>query len=722
MIESSSVFLSVFQDRDKTILRLMDEKSIRGIETRLENETDFRCSPIFPIKPGTGCIPIESEPYNLGFFYFEDVCSVIAKILGEQKADQYGSLWFSHGLASLIVFEQGKENSNLIKGIQRNHADKLRAFEQWNIASGVLEVTEKWVAPAVKIEPPVPIIIDYTELPADIQIILNELVGTLGVILNRASQYIPSQIESFRRLASTVNDIVSELIFLNDPSKTTPRSFSEEAATLIRSDPPQLQKKILQRTGDLVQIAASLTAVLSHGFTGIVPILESRCFIQSYSLLGIGMAYCAISAFSGFVEDVFQEFPIDSVIKKEYPKPGPVEIFPNIRGYDPAEWKRDINHCVDRYLKDDQDQSSGSTEISQDLKTKSNLVYFSSRIGFRESTYSITAPLLLLTLGDEACWSPMTLSHELLHAHVHDIIAAVFADQERRLPEYAFKAIWERFKEDLKKQAQSPRHFIDSTRSIILNYCVKRVPAIKMAEKAANPAITIVKEGENKVRVPFSLPNGNKPLEYFSAAFREINEIIVQVLDYHYFYECNDDLYLGLLWESWSPVPAVLHDIEQYVLRSILAISSVKTGTVIERFKLSCENLKSVLKKICDRNPKNVVCVEALKLLNATPSLQALRIRFGLGEYLVDMTTCFFLSSRIHGALYKRDKNITKEDGAYHYMLETGEFRDTKIVSPVGFLVDRLQKSLAGEGADLPSEHRAAWVLMTCASALSPRR
>lgn len=704
----SQMYLHVSQDGGKLRLRLLDEDLIRR-EASKPKKSRCRMSPIYPVFFNQARTLAKKKPYSVGLFCFDDVFSVIAELRAKLRPIDQSHLWFSLGLASLIAFD---DTNSLFDNIRNLHSKYLRAFEEWKVTPTSLTMEPAWFAEPVKIQPPLDEFSDYSCLPIEILAILDEIVYSLNALTVRAAQFAPSQIEIFRRLTTTVNGIIAELIFLNDKDKPVPAFLSDEAGRSIHSDPPQLQKKIHQRTGNLVEIAASLTAVLSHGFAGTIPLIQSECLIQRHSLLGIGTAYLAISAFSNFVEDVFQRYPIDTVVKEEYPKLGPVEIFPSLHNYNPIVWEKDSAKKVDPYLHKYQDEI-----------TKSNLVYFSSRIGFRESTYSITAPLLLLSLADEVCWSPMTMSHELLHAHVQNVIAALFADPERKLEDEHFSEILKRYSEDVFQHPIGERHLIDSLRSIILNYCVIRTTHFKLAEKIAEFFSVQQKASvSGKVIADCILPDGQKLYDYLSSYFREINEIMVQVLDYHYFYNGNENLYLGLLWESWSPVPIVLHDIGQYVLRSILAVSSKKSGDERDRFDRSCDSLKEVLAQILNRDPKNVIASEALKHMEGSKR-RILRQKFGPGMYLVDMTMVFFKSTNIHSALYK-DDNCAPIDGAYHYSLDTAGYidREKKIKSPIGFVLDRLRRGLAREDTELPQEFRAAWMLMACASALLVRR
>lgn len=665
--------------------------------------TEYRVSPIFPVVPGEGRTPDRGDEYFIGFFCSESPFPLIGRLLGEVPRENQQGLWFSHGLASLVLFAPTRAS---IDTIQRKHEQELRAFELWHVVRGEACSEQCWLSSPEPIPEDLPKLHAYSDLPPEQVLILDELSTAFNVAIEKSAQYMPSKLASLATLIAPVNDIITELLFLSNPDLPSPVAFSAHAAGELKSNPEQRQRLIHQRTGELVQIAASVSAANTQAFSGAFPIMgSSPCPVGTHSLLGIGCAHSALSTFSAFVERVFQKYPIAKTIRDRYGTLPPVDVFPYLRKYEPSSWTEDIVKQVDYYLSADMPPEKG----------KFNTVYYSLRIGFRESTFSTTAALQTIFFCDDARWSLMTLSHEILHAHVSDLLAAILYDKDRNLPEESYRKYVQRFREDLQSSpSQEPRHLIDSLRSMILQYIHLYPSFAKVGDEAA--VLRKVGQTHGEAQAALRAPD-DMILENFNAVFHEINEILVHVLDYHYFYDCNDDLYLGLLWESWGPVPKVLSDIEQYIYRSLVAIASgaEKAGlSFTDRFNNVVAKFDRVLRDILAKNPANIIASTALGRLKDGAATDRLLSRFHLGAYLADMARAFLWSKHVHGELYA-DVNCSKDAGVYLYSVDTGEFRDMVVRSPVALIADRLRGSLAAEDSQLTPEHRAAWLLLACA-------
>lgn len=697
------MYLHLLTDGSRNSLSIFNKSQLRQSTEKNANKL-YRISPIFPVLPKNCKVPSNNESFYVGLYCFQDASRLVSTLLSRIPKERQSDIWFSHGIASIIIFSKDKEH---LRKVSEIHKEKLRAFECWAVEKGTVEVIKDMLtlAPPPLIEPPFSPVVNYSVLPSDIQVIIEEVLHSLNAAVGLASQYLPRQIEIFRRLTAVVNDRIVELNFLHDKDQPLPAFLSAEAATNIHKHHAQRQKMIHQRTGALVQIAASLTAMISHAFSGAIPVLQSACPIRKYSLLGIGTAYFALSSLSTFVEKIFQRYPVDTVIKKHFDTAPPVDIFPGMVGYDPSKWAAlDRTHTIDYHL----------AKVTAE-QNKFNLVYFSTRIGFRESTYSITAPLQILSLSDDARWSPMTMSHELLHAHVRAIWGAIFADPERNLPADSFNIYFDRFINDFEHGSTGEgRHLIDSLRSIILQYCIMKEVMEEMAPKAQE-AKKLGIASDRKVKQSIERPTRDLLNDLLKSHYRIINEIIVQVLDFHYFYDCNKELYLGLLWESWSPVPVVIHEIEEYVLRSMLAIASIETGSASVRFNAVCDAIIRVLSPMISRGEGNLTAQEARNLISNHETKDKLYYRFCAALQIVDMTRVFLRSAHINGALYD-DPKCVKRDNLYVYPVDTGDFGDMNIKSPVALIADRLRRSLYEESSHISCEYRSAWFLFTCAS------
>ena len=322
----ANVYLHLLQDGGDSLLSIRTEDEKRRLDCTPVGAR-YRTSPIFPVMPGEGRTPQPDEDYFIGFFCFEGAFSVIGRLLGEIPRDLQSGMWFSNGLASLVLFSK---DVSIIEQVRTTHGPELRAYEMWSVTKGRVASKDLWVAAPAAIPSPMPRVTNYSALPREQVLILDELTAALNVAIERSAQYMPDRMGALIRLIPAVNDIVAELQFLIEPDRfPPPPAFSEAAATKLRAAPTQRQKMVHQRTGDLVQIAASLSAANTQAFSGAFPILSpSVSPVGTHSLLGIGAAYRALSGFSEFMEGIFQKYPVAKVIRNNYGTPSAVDIFP----------------------------------------------------------------------------------------------------------------------------------------------------------------------------------------------------------------------------------------------------------------------------------------------------------------------------------------------------------------------------------------------------------
>jgi len=192
--------------------------------------------------------------------------------------------------------------------------------------------------------------------------------------------------------------------------------------------------------------------------------------------------------------------------------------------------------------------------------------------------------------------------------------------------------------------------------------------------------------------------------------------LLVHTLDVRYFYRGDRDLFLELLWESWTTVPAVVGDLETYLLRSLVAVATLEEGSLSERFKLSRERLLKKLHELARNQPSNVFLRKAAQHLEDKNNSQRLRLLFYPAIYIADMAATFLYSQRIEAKLWSDDPNIEPGDHQLpDYVLEFGTFRGGRVINPIPFLASRLREQ--SEAVADHEDRRSAWLLLATASA-----
>lgn len=684
-------YLCLESKQSKKRLLILDQEAL-DVYCR-ETAEAYRISPIFPVLPKEAKLPKNEEHYVFSCFIIDRPYSAIGTLLRSISAKYHPHLWFTHGLCSLVVFSKNLELPRLIKA---QTALCFRGMETWKIQKTLIKDRRFSLNKAVPFNG-VDYQLNHSGFPQDVTSTILELTHCLNTAVRRSAQFLPNQLEIFRRLAIAIRDILTELRFLHHIDEAPPESFSEEASQEIRRNPVERQRMIHQRIGHLVQINSALSYVVSQAFAGTIPLFESDCQTRLFSLFGIGSAYRALSAFSRFTESIFQKNPVDDVIATQFQKlpalrvqTNPMDHHSDVKLWDDARWS------VDTYLSD----------LTPEEK-KYNLVYFSGRLGFRESEFAITAALQVLTNVNTASWSIMTFSHEMMHAHVRGLLSAIFADTGKKFRFQTLGEILDNFISylDQSPDARIPANFLESIRFQLLSYCgYRRLLRNALEEQARTGELNIEGDG--------NWEKGELAAE-FSVSNREINEIFVHVLDFNYFYNGNARTYLALLWQSWLPVPVVLDDVQNYVWRSLLSLASQQAGDADTRFRAACDTFISTLTELNKGSVANVLIKYAIEYVQADENQPALLFRFQFALPLVDLVQKFLCSAHIHAELFD-DENATEVDGQYVYAIETGQFKEIKVVSPVALAADRLRRALRPESNGITNPHAAAWFFLMC--------
>lgn len=656
-------------------------------------------SPIFPVVPeGAPAQPTDNSRF------VALLCPLNAfKFIGRQPQDMQRRLWFSLGIAAVVIFAQKPED--LDEFITKEKHD-LSAYEIWTLDENhSVSVYDSWIRP-ISFTPPR---LTYPQdVPKDTLRLIDEIQGNLHEAARVAALFMPEQLPRLARVTDATNEIIAELDYLESPTTKTPPAHFAKRKDQIGTDVFGIHQRLNQRITQLIQLNSALAYVVSQTSHGSVPILEGPCLVSTHSLLGIGTAYRAISAAVAFVEETFENCPILSVIDRVYRTERGVDVFADVVRYNRDRWL-EVSVGIDQFL------SKGEQESN-----RPKVAYFSSRLGFAETHFSVTCATQVLHAADSVRWSLMTLTHELLHSHVTGILATVFGeDVKEGLTWSSFVKLHDEFHSFVQAHDRAaPDTMLDSLRYMIFAFGVSRYEAISKLEESEHRGA-----GEMLQHLKFS-PKLPDQTDLFAAFYRSslrlLEEIIVHTLDLYYFYSGNTETYLELLWLSWTTVPAVVGDLETYLLRSLAAIATIEDGTVSQRFDLARGHLLSKLAALLQKTgEENVFLRKAHEHLKDTGKTCRLRLLFYPAVYAADMTACFLRSRRLEAELLGKDENIEPSgEGEFFYLMETCEFSGNSVTNPIAFIADRLRRD-ATEYGNLDEDYRTAWLLLACASGVT---
>ena len=338
-----------------------------------------------------------------------------------------------------------------------------------------------------------------------------------------------------------------------------------------------------------------------------------------------------------------------------------------------------------------------------------------------------------ISSADAARWTLLTLSHELLHAHVKGLFAIILKSTTVPPGDSSLSNLIQSYRSwagEIQKDGKAVG------RMSVLDFLRFRTFAfVDGIQKAATSEIDQPNEGETELLKVGPQSSDAYEIERFKNSFGYLNEIVVHVLDLHYFYNEAEDLYLSSLWKSWATVPGVADKLDWYILRSLVAAASKDTdGITWEcfgvlgdrlpkshknlnlRFKTAVSDLVSLVEDLC-ANGHDLPTLRAVLARLADPdALKWLRTNFYPCYLFAEIVKEFFYSRKLKNYFDNFADKLAEQDekGNPVYLLDTLHFPGLRITNPIAFLRDRLMRDPKEASED--EEMRSAWLLLALAS------
>jgi hypothetical protein len=635
--------------------------------------TALRFSPIYPILPERLTLPSPADTYYIGFFILRRAAAGLARL----AADQQTGVCIGLGLASIIVI---KEQHSDIETYETLWASDLVASETWKVVNEQCEdihprLSEPSTLPQGAYE------VRNSSSDTDVTWLILELRHNLRRFAALSAQYIPTNIQRCEIWVSSIEEILddlSELIGASDSGSS--------------GDNLQRQKLAHANSEVLIHINSALVYAISQAFHGALPIHETLPLVSQHSLLGIGTAWLGLRNLCSFIESVFSRFPVPVVVERQFAA---------------LPWRELPLHSAKAF-----DYKTESVQQQPTALIRPKITLFSSRLGFGESDFTATCAAQTLHAASAARHNMMTMSHELLHAHVKALVIAIFSANDAESVEEGMAAAhqeWLRWhKEQFDKKELRLIHTIRF--SIVefvgeYQYCLRRAEAVRATGK---PPV----ESSGDVAVPAV---SHEFVIAFRASYRFFEEVLVHTLDFHYFYGGQADVYVDAIWSSWSTVPSVLSRLEWYILRTLAPLATViapDSDNHTYCFEQAIALLKSRLTELGKVTPNRTVAEAALRMLEDERIQHWLLTMFVPTLRVADLTAKLLMDNQISNALWEGDEAIDWDDREERmsYLLETFTFEERKLRNPVAFLVDRLMRALRSPARTSDEGRDSAWI------------
>ena len=665
------------------------------------NEIPFRTSPVFPL-----CSEFRLPELDKGISYlyllsFDPAFPVLARLAEKAPADLKRGLLFNLGLASVLCITRA---ADLLERIESLAGATPRATEVWKIENSrisALQFASESVHDLDQALLKLPI---YDDLPLVPRTVVDEFLCSIGLLLPKLALHLPSELETFTILIRQVGELVTEMVYVVNPVLTPPSTLAEYNKDDFTSNQELVETILHQGSDRIVQINAALSYLSTQALSGAVPVLERRSLIRRYSLLGIGTGVMALTRIARSIERAFAAGALETILGERAVHARPLPGLGHLPSYETAEWGE---HSVDRW-KDDVEPRSAYPKLP----------YFSGRLGFRESEYTISAALQSLAAGADPEWSLLTLTHEMVHGHVRNLLSIIFQGDPDRRPSHKEQELYDRFAAHLRGKPPGNESMLDSLRIALLSYCCVSATHGSLTRTAD---ISKNDPSSTEIRVDFFLPTKDNLRLILEGEMRNISEIFVHVLDLHYFYLSRVKAYLPLIWRSWSTLPQVRGDLRQYLLRSMLVAAAKSTGTPYERFRTARVWVRESLEPIANANLSGTTTIrKVIALLDDNSQVEELFYPFNASLILVDIAHHILTSSAIRGAIYRGDEHLkispdpeSFEDW-FEYDLPKG-FAEAIVSAPTALLADRLFSRSGTHDSDT-LERDTVELLLACSS------
>jgi len=670
----------IIQDKSYSFEKVRIRLSVSESETIPIRGSNFRVSKIFKL--------VETKEHQIPkskirFIQANNPHFILGVITNEFKAKYKNNIYFSIGSCSIIIIDELKGQ---FEKIIEYFSDKILRDEVWNIDKhGMLDIKisnhqELGISSNTLFEG----FSDYKNLNLTERAIIDEFVVSVSLLFVKFTKFHNEETQNILKLVSDVDEKVQELLYLREFKGKKPTSLSEYKKKELRDGFKNmiLKQQALDR---IIQVNSALSYVSTQANSGNIPIHERRSLIRRNSLLGVGIASDALNKIAHFIELAFSLLPLENRLRTNEVESKPLEGIGNLPIYNSSNWN---NRSIGR--------GNGNSNSDQ---VNFKLTFFSARRGYRETEYSISAALQSLYEGSGLKWSLMTITHEMLHGHVRLLLSCIFYGEEKNSSDKNRVIFYQDFIKKIKRQKLEDENLNDSIRFIILTHCCMTITHGSLTNK-------VPYNGKFKLIEP---KTENELWDIYEDEYRNISEIIVHVLDLHYFYYSRLNVYIPLIWASWVEIPHVNGNLRQYILRSLLAISSkVIHESSILRFKDSVKLFRKIIKKY-KNGVLNHPIISKIQLIlddenelkhNYFPAFKSYLI-------IVDLTKEVFLSRKIRGFLYSDKYISTKKnkkggEDKFSYDLPIG-FSDLEVKSPTAFLLDRMTKIMSNSKSEYKS-------------------
>lgn len=358
----------------------------------------------------------------------------------------------------------------------------------------------------------------------------------------------------------------------------------------------------------LTSVNACLTRYNQQMVSSYSPIFGHETNTGSHSLLGLGLASLGINNLGNDVaarivrQQILERF--SCIMDKDYDAKFP-----------PMPMVRSNENVFGMFHLDDTPAVGNVTPMPV-------LLYFSSRDGFRRQNGAVSIPLVALYGCAKPGWSLKTVSHEMSHILIANVLGMIL-----------------------------PRESDNDLKKAFCNACdhTKKTATYREAvwQLFGNGMLALGVEDNKVAATQLSV----ETLDEFIHAFEDdMDEIMTHAFDFLYFYRNNIDNYITDVWTTWSELPGISDEwVNEYIVRSLCIVALHHLGDdSCDLVEILLDKLITLEKERAFRYPYIHKAVNVLQGLKRHPILRReTMIRVANRQFLTKFVHAFLFSERI---------------------------------------------------------------------------
>ncbi|MCP5370219.1 MAG: hypothetical protein H6907_00645 [Hyphomicrobiales bacterium] len=502
--------------------------------------------------------------------------------------------------------------------LQNFLAESMQSFEVWRIENETCQEMEIYR----KTDTPAFEDFDLTSIESEdpkINAKHLELFTNILAAASRGKQYIPWVVDDLTKIVESYRQSLDSIVIASPDRK----NFLLDAAYYR-----------------VINANSSISRFSSQALSGTQPIETSECHYWPHSALGIGIANCASRNVAAIISKKISEFDF-------------VQRLVDLEGIAYKYSERPVDLTLEQM---ENDFLSSAPSIKNEKINP--ICFFSGRDNFRHDVYSLSLPLESIDLATTYQWSLQTITHELTHRLIEPIMGLLLPDDHTEL-----------FDSKGKSKAYMeyrPADMLDAARIGLLD-------ALMAYARSQNSDFV-----DDYVRDTSEY----EILYEFIIQFSDfIEEFLVHTFDFLYFYERDPEEYVKSLWVSWGIIPHLEDKLDDYIVRTIVALSS-NTLHINDCIEVAKDQFLHEIENdfVKDNNPHYDVIKQ--KVANDSYWLTNLKPKVVAGNVSARFVITFLYSGEAHKMIYE-DSALGSGDS---YGITRRSFASEKYENPLRLL------------------------------------